>query len=456
MGKDLIEDIVEAPARALDKSITSSSNFRKRVMDQKPIKSAEKYWELLGPGLVTGASDDDPSGIATYSQTGAKYGFGLLWLSVVTFPLMAVIQEMCARIGLITGRGLASNIRKNFPNYVIYIAATLLFVANTFNLGADLGAMAKAVQLLYPNFPFPYLIIGFTLLTLFLQIFAPYEKYSKYLKWMALVLLSYVFAVLVIKDVNWGEILRSAIRPQLEFSKDQFILICAILGTTISPYLFFWQTSQEVEELTEKKMVVSSKKEPVSQSIIKDMRTDVWSGMFLSNLVMFFIIVACAITLNKAGLTNVQTAEDAARALRPLAGDMSYLLFAVGIIGVGLLGIPVLSGSAAYAISESLRWREGLHKKLNHAYSFYGVMIFSMAIGLGLNFVGLDSIKALIYSAVLNGLVAPVVLVLIVLLSSNKKIMGDYANSGILKTVGWITVGLMVVAAVATIYSIFS
>ena len=455
MGKDLFENIAESPARALEKGISTSGKVRDTIMDQAPVKSAKKYWDLLGPGLVTGASDDDPSGIATYSQTGAKYGFGLLWLAVFTFPLMAVIQEMCARIGLVTGRGLASNIRKYFPNYVIYFAAMLLFVANTFNLGADLGAMAKATQLLYPNIKFAYLVVGFTGLTLCLQIFAPYEKYAKYLKWMALVLLSYIFSVLVMKDINWSEIIHSAIRPNINFSKDQFILICAILGTTISPYLFFWQTSQEVEELTEKKIVVSNQKATISKNLIRDMQVDVWSGMFLSNLVMFFIIVACAVTLNKAGLVNIQTAEDAARALRPLAGDMSYLLFAVGIIGVGLLGIPVLSGSAAYAVSESVRWKVGLHKKLNHAYSFYGVMIFSMLIGLGLNFIGLDSIKALIYSAVLNGCVAPVVLILIVLLSSNKKIMGDYSNSIVLKVIGWITVALMAVAAIATIYSIF-
>lgn len=456
MGKDIFEDIAESPAKVLDKMISTSGVVRDKIMDQRSVKGAKRYWELLGPGLVTGASDDDPSGIATYSQTGAKYGFSLLWLSVFTFPLMAVIQEMCARIGMVTGRGLAANIRKYFPNYVIYIAAIILFIANTFNLGADLGAMAKATQLLYPNINFAYLVVGFTCLTLSLQIFAPYAKYARYLKWMALVLLSYIFSVLVMKNVNWGEIMRSAISPNINFSKEQFILICAILGTTISPYLFFWQTSQEVEELTEKKLQPDFKAAPINKSQIKDMRIDVWSGMFLSNLVMFFIIVACGVTLNKAGLTNVQTAEDAARALRPLAGDMSYLLFAIGIIGVGLLGIPVLSGSAAYAVSESLKWKEGLHKKLNHAYSFYGVMIFSMLIGLGLNFIGLDSIKALIYSAVLNGCVAPIVLVLIVLLGSNKKIMGDFANSGILKIIGWMTVALMSVAAIVTIYSLFT
>jgi NRAMP (natural resistance-associated macrophage protein)-like metal ion transporter len=455
MGKDVIEDIAEAPARILDSTISTSGKVRDKILEQKGLKSAKRYWEILGPGLVTGASDDDPSGIATYSQTGAKYGFSFLWLSLFTFPLMAVIQEMCARIGLVTGRGLASNIRKHFPNYVIYIAATLLFIANSFNVGADLGAMAKATQLLYPQFNFTYLVIGFTFLTLFLQIFAPYEKYARYLKWMALVLLSYIFTVLVMDSVNWREILRAAVSPNFNFTRDSFILICAILGTTISPYLFFWQTSQEVEELTEKRNLNSSAPQ-INKQIVRDMRLDVWSGMFLSNLVMFFIIVACAITLNKAGLTEIQTAEDAARALRPLAGDLSYLLFAVGIIGTGLLGIPVLSGSAAYAVSESLNWREGLHKKLNHAYSFYGVMIFSMLIGLSINFIGLDSIKALIYSAVLNGLVAPIILILIVLLSSNKKIMGDHNNSPVIKIIGYITVILMAVTAIATIYFLFS
>lgn len=451
MGKDVIEDIAEAPAKILDTTISTSGKVRDKILEQKGIKSAKRYWEILGPGLVTGASDDDPSGIATYSQTGAKYGFSFLWLSVFTFPLMAVIQEMCARIGLVTGRGLASNIRKYFPSYVIYVAASLLFIANSFNIGADLGAMAKATQLLYPQISFAYLVVGFTLLTLFLQIFAPYERYAKYLKWLALVLLSYIFTVLVMDNVNWREIFTSAISPKISFNKESLILVCAILGTTISPYLFFWQTSQEVEELTEKKMS-SSNKLSLNKRLVKDMRLDVWSGMFLSNLVMFFIIVACAITLNKAGIVEIQTAEDAARALRPLAGDMSYLLFAIGIIGTGLLGIPVLSGSAAYAVSESLKWHEGLHLKLKHAYSFYGIMIFSMLIGLIINFIGLDSIKALIYSAVLNGLVAPIVLILIVILSSNSKIMGDYKNSFIIKAIGILTVVLMAVTAVTTIY----
>jgi len=455
MGKDVIEDIAEAPARVLDTTISTSGKVRDTILKQKPVKSAKKYWELLGPGLTTGASDDDPSGIATYSQTGAKYGFGLLWMALFTFPLMSNVQEMCARIGLVTGRGLAANIRKYFPNYIIYIASLLLFGANTFNIGANLGAMAKATQLLLPNLNFAVLVVGFTVLMLFLQIFMPYEKYARYLKWMALVLLSYIFTVLVIKDINWNETLRATVSPKIEFNKDQIILICAILGTTISPYLFFWQTSQEVEELQEKSNNVKPTANLVTKRTLRDMRIDVWSGMFLSNLVMFFIITACAVTLNKAGISEIQTAEDAAVALRPLAGDMSYFLFAIGIIGTGLLGIPVLSGSAAYAISESYEWKEGLHKKLGHAYSFYGIMIFSMLLGLVLNFVGLDPIKALIYSAVLNGFVAPVVLVLIVLISSNKKIMGDYASGLFRSSVGWITVGLMSISAIAAIASIF-
>jgi Mn2+/Fe2+ NRAMP family transporter len=275
------------------------------------------------------------------------------------------------------------------------------------------------------------------------------------LKWLALVLISYIISTLLIKGLNWGEIGLHAITPNIDFSKEQMILICGILGTTISPYLFFWQTSQEVEEqILDGKTTIEMRQIGTSDKDIKDMRIDIWSGMFLSNLAMFFIIAACAATLNLAGITNIETAAQAAEALRPLAGDWSYALFAIGIIGVGLLGIPVLAGSASYAISESFGWKQGLHYKLKQAYSFYGIIIFSTLIGLGLNFIGLDPIKALIYSAVANGLVAPVVLVLIVLLGSNKKIMGNRVNGPWAKTIGWIATGLMVVAGLATIYSL--
>lgn len=454
MAKKLFEKIVETPAKMLDRTVSETERVTSGI--ETPFKKAKDYWHMLGPGLTTGASDDDPSGITTYSQTGAVYGYKLLWLSPLTFPLMAVVQEMCARIGLVTGRGLASNIRIHFPKWVLYSSTILLFLANTFNIGANLGAMAKAVELIFPQIPFATLVIGFTLFCLFLQIFSTYKKYAKVLKWLALILLSYIISTLLIPDLDWGQILNSTIKPSITFSKDQIILICAILGTTISPYLFFWQTSQEVEEdISIGRTNLKLRQAEMSDQEIKDMRVDVWSGMFLSNIVMFFIITACAATLNKAGITNINTAADAAIALRPLAGEMTYYLFALGIVGTGLLAVPVLAGSASYAISESFGWREGLNKKISQAYSFYGVIIISMLIGLLLNFVGLDPIKALIYSAVANGLVAPVVLTLIVLLSRNRKIMGNRVNSKIGTFFGWSITAIMTVAGIATIYSLF-
>lgn len=455
----MIQRMAEAPAKVLEKTVEVSENMAQGAgkVVGAPVRKAQDYWHILGPGLTTGASDDDPSGIATYSQTGARYGFQLLWLAAFTFPLMAVVQEMCARIGMVTGRGLAANIRKYFPRWVLVTATVLLFIANTFNIGADIGAMGEAVRLFLPNMSLTLIVVAITLLILFLQIFSTYEKYARYLKWLALVLLSYIFSTLLIKGLDWKSIGLHTIKPSLDISRDQIILICGILGTTISPYLFFWQTSQEVEEeILKGETSVEMRQAATNDADVKDMRIDIWSGMLLSNLAMFFIITACAATLNVAGITNVETAAQAAEALRPLAGDASYLLFAIGIIGVGLLGIPVLAGSASYAISESFGWREGLHFKLKQAYAFYGVIILATLIGLGLNFVGLDPIKALIYAAVANGLVAPVVLVLIVLLGSNKKIMGDRVNGPWAKIFGWIATALMVVAGLATIYSLIA
>lgn len=455
MAKDIIEKAVETPAKVLEKTIEESEYVAKEIINQKQVKKAKDFWNLLGPGLTTGASDDDPSGITTYSQTGAQYGYQLLWLAPITFPLMAIVQEMCARIGLVSGRGLAGNIRRYFPRWVLYTCTILLFIANTFNLGADLGAMAKAAELIFPKVGFTPLVIGFTAFCLLLQIFSTYKKYARVLKWLALILLSYVLSTLLIKDINWQEIAKSTITPSLAWSKDQVILICAILGTTISPYLFFWQTSQEVEEeILAGQTNIEMRKASTTDEQIKDMRIDVWSGMFLSNLVMFFIIVASAAALNTAGITNIDSAADAAQALRPLAGDATYILFALGIIGTGLLAVPVLAGSASYAISESFGWKEGLNKKLSQAYSFYGTIIIAMLIGLGINFIGLDPIKALIYSAVANGLVAPVVLILIVLISSNPKVMGERANGKLTKVFGWGITGIMVIAGIATIYSL--
>lgn len=455
MAKDIFEKMAESPAVVLEKTVETTGRAAGMLFENEPIRKAKNFWHMLGPGLTTGASDDDPSGIATYSQAGAQFGNQLSWLAAFTFPLMAVVQEMCARIGLVTGRGLAANIRRHYPRHILYACTMLLFSANAFNIGADLGAMAAGAKLLFPSASYTWLLIGFVVFSLLLQVFSTYEKYARYLKYMALVLIAYIVSALMIKGLDWGAIGRAAISPSLTFSKDQIILVCAILGTTISPYLFFWQTSQEVENEVLAGKTTLAARQVTDQAQITRMRVDVWSGMFLSNLVMFFIIVACAGTLFLNGTTVITSAADAAEALRPLAGDSTYFLFALGIIGTGLLAIPVLAGSSSYAIAESLGWKQGLFRKLKQAYAFYGVMIFSMLIGLLLNFVGLDPIKALIYSAVANGLVAPIVLVFILLLSSEEKIMGPWKNGPMVKLVGWFCVLLMTVSGAAAIYALF-
>ncbi len=452
---DVVKRIADTPANALNNTIEQSQKIMKHVNLDIPhnLKRARNYWHSLGPGLTTGAADDDPSGIATYSQTGSQYGFQYLWLAVFTFPLMAVVQEMCARIGLATGRGLAGNIRLYYSKKVLHMCTILLFIANTLNIGADLGAMAKATQLIFPNFDYAILIIGFSLITLGMQIFLSYERYAKYLKWLALILLSYILSAFMI-NLNPIELLKHTVIPSISFSRDHIFLICGILGTTISPYLFFWQTSQEIEERILKGRTTIRLREGATKKEIKKMRTDVWSGMFLSNIVMYFIIATCAATLYANGIDNIDSAADAANALRPIAGENAYLLFALGIIGTGLLAIPVLAGSASYAISESLKWRHGLYHKLHQAPSFYGVIIISIFIGLLLNFVGIDPIKALLYSAVANGLIAPVVLILIVRISSNKKIMRENVNSEFSTAIGWYVVILMSIVAVAAIVTL--
>ena len=453
--KDLITKAAEAPAEALEATIEATAKAAVAVYNVKPIKRGRDYWHTLGPGLTTGASDDDPSGIATYSQVGAQYGYGLLWLAAFTFPLMAIIQEMCARIGIVTGRGLAGNIRNRFARPVIYICTVLLFAANTFNIGADLGAMAKGVQLLQPRWDFALIVIAFTFVCLLAQIFVPYVRYAKYLKWLAMVLLAYVVSA-VLAHLNWAAVAQNAVVPHLKFNKDQLLLVTAILGTTISPYLFFWQTSQEVEEeILQGKTTILQRQEVKTLDEIKHMRADVWSGMFLSNVVMFFIIAACGGILFTHGITNITSAAQAAEALRPFAGNATYWLFAAGIIGTGLLAIPVLAGSSAYALAEAFTWREGLYRSLRQAYAFYGVLIVSMILGLAMNFIGIDPIKALIYSAVANGLVAPVILFLIVILASDRKLMGDWVNKPYITALGWVITGLMVVAGIGAIISLF-
>ena len=452
--KTFVKKVAEEPAILLDESIIAAQNINKNINATSVVKKVKNYWYILGPGLTTGASDDDPSGITTYSQAGAKYGFGMLWLAAFTFPLMSVVQEMCARIGLVTGRGLAGNIRMHFPKKIITITAILLFCANAFNIGANLGAMAKAVQLLQPSWNFGVLVLIFAAISIGLQIFTPYEKYAKYLKWLALVLLAYI-ASAILADLNWSDVMKSALIPKLQFNKEQILLLCAILGTTISPYLFFWQTSQEIEGQIQQGKTTVKLRTGSSKQEIKDMRLDVWSGMFLSNLVMFFIIAACGAVLYQNGITEITSASQAAEALRPFAGNATYWLFALGIIGTGLLSIPVLAGSSSYALSEGLKWRTGLSNNLRQAHAFYGVIMLSVGVGFALNFVGIDPIKALIYSAIANGVIAPLILALIVIISSDKKVMGEWVNKPLTNVIGWSVTGIMGLAGIAAITSLF-
>lgn len=452
--KQTIGQIAKTEAVALDATLVKTAHAVE-VTPGKTIKKTREYWNVLGPGLTTGASDDDPSGIATYSQTGAQYGFQLAWLAPLTFPLMSLVQEMCARIGLVTGRGLAGNIRLHFPKKVLYACTVSLFAANAFNIGADLGAMAKGVQLLRPGMNFGLTVVGFGLLCVVLQIYLPYARYARYLKWLAMVLLAYVASALM-SHLQWGTVLKHTFIPSLKWSKDQLLLICAILGTTISPYLFFWQTSQEVEsQILEGKTTLAQRRQEVSKQQIRDMRLDVWSGMLLSNVVFFFIVAACGALLFSNGVTNITSAAQAAEALRPFAGNLTYWLFAVGIIGTGLLAIPVLAGASSYAAAESFKWREGLYRKYRQAHAFYGVIILSVLIGLGINFLNINPIKALIWSAVLNGLVAPLVLALIVIISSSPHIMGEWVNKKAVTRWGWAVTVLMVISGIAAIWSLF-
>lgn len=455
MRKGLLEKIFSAPAEVLEKSVEVGSKIERDILEEKPIKAVNKYWKTLGPGLITGAADDDPSGIATYSQMGAQQGYGLIWLSLFSFPFMAVVQEMCARIGLATGVGLAANIKKYYSKKVLYLCTALLLFANVFNIGADLGAMAKGTQLIFPVLSFTFLVFLFAILSLLLQIFISYKKYAKYLKYLTFILFAYVVSAFSVK-INWGEVLQNTIIPNFHFSKDVIILICAALGTTISPYLFFWQSSQEVEEqILQGEKTVEMRRAHTSNDDIKKMRIDVWSGMFISNLVMFFIIVACAATLYANGIMNISSAEEAARALRPFAGDFAYTLFALGILGTGLLAIPVLAGSASYAISESFGWKTGLFRKLKQATSFYGVIIVAMFLGLILNFVGFDPIKLLIYSAVFNGIISPFMLFFIVRLSGSGEVMGNFQNGRIASILGWICFILISFVGIGAIVSFF-
>lgn len=408
----------------------------------------KRIFKKIGPGFVTGAADDDPSGIATYSQTGAVFGFSQLWLAMFSFPFMVVIQQMCGRIGMVTGKGLAGVIRTHYPKPVLYIAVSLLVITNTINIGADLGAMAASAQMLLGLSSIFWLLL-ITAVIIILEVFISYKKYSKFLKYLALTLFAYVVTAFLSKP-NWGEILQNTVLPQIKFSSEYMLNIVAILGTTISPYLFFWQTSQEVEEEIEdgKMQEMGVGKPAVRQKNVTNMDWDTIVGMVFSQAIMFFIIITTAVTLHANGITNIESASQAAEALRPVAGDFAYLLFAVGIIGTGLLAVPILAGSSAYAVSETLGLKEGLSKKTRLAPGFYGVIAASTLVGMAISWMGIDPIKALYYAAALNGLAAPPLMVLIILIANNKKIMGKFVSKKFGNIAGWIIVLFMSMAGI--------
>lgn len=414
----------------------------------------KRFWKMLGPGLTTGAADDDPSGIATYSQAGAQFGFRFLWLAPFTFVLMGVVQELCARIALVTGRGLAENIRRHYSKTWLYICAALVVFANTINIGADLGAMASAVEMFAPGLPFWTSLIVITLVSVVLEVFVSYKTYARYLKWLSLSLLSYVLVLFLVK-FDLREVLRASLVPSISFDRDSVFIIAAILGTTISPYLFFWQTSQEVEGEIDKGNSSLKKRIADGPAAIGKMRIDVWLGMLLSNVVMFAIIAVCAATLNKVGIMNITSAADAAEALRPLAGDLAHLLFAFGVIAIGFLAVPVLAASSAYVLAESFQFKEGLYRKLRQAPGFYLVITLSLFAGLLFNFMGINPIRALIYTSVANAVVAPVGLVFIMLLAGNKSVMGEYRAGKWGRLIGWSTTLIMLCVAGAVLAQLF-
>jgi NRAMP (natural resistance-associated macrophage protein)-like metal ion transporter len=405
----------------------------------------------LGPGLITGAADDDPSGIATYSQAGAQFGFLMLWTLVFTYPLMVGIQLVSARIGRVTGHGLASNIGRHFPRPVIYATVTLLVVANTVNIAADIAAMGEALQLVVGGPPHGHaVVIG--VICLLLQVFLPYRRYVRYLKWLTLALLSYVLVLLTI-DIPWRLVATHTITPHFALTAQYLTVVVAVFGTTISPYLFFWQASQEVEELDADPAAHALARAPDGAAKhLRRIKIDTYIGMAFSNLIAFCIILATAATLNAAGITDIQTSAQAAEALRPLAGNLTFMLFALGIIGTGLIAVPVLAGSAAYAVAESFEWKRGLDLKLLEAREFYAIIALATLGGVALDFSPVDPIRALFWAAVINGVIAVPIMVVMMLLADDPKVMGTFTVTRRLKALGWLATGTMA-AAVAAMFA---
>lgn len=402
----------------------------------------DSWLDKLGPGLVTGAADDDPSGIATYTQAGARLGLNALWATVFSFPFMVAIQVISARIGRVSGRGLASNMRRFYPPWLLYTVVALLGLANTINIAADLSAMGDALRLLIGGSARWY-AAGFGLLSLLLQIFIPYTRYVKVLKWLSLALLAYVATAFTV-HVPWKEVALRTVMPHFSWQVDSITTIVAVLGTTISPYLFFWQASEEVEHLRTDPKAAPVKHAPWQARVqLSRIQTDTNIGMAFSNLVGFFIILTAALTLHAHGITNVDSSDQAAEALRPIAGDLAFALFAIGIIGTGLLGLPVLAGSAAYAAAGTFRWRNSLELRPALAREFYGVIVLATLGGVAIGFTSLDPVKALFWSAVINAVIAAPIMVITMLLARDHRVMGRFVISGRLRVFGWLATGLM-------------
>ena len=413
-----------------------------------PSSSQNKsFWQKLGPGLVTGAADDDPSGIATYTQVGAGFGYSLLWAPVLTFPLMVGIQMVSANIGRVTGHGLAANIRQRYPSWLLYSLIFSVVIANTINIGANLGAMGAVLKLLIGG-PAHLYVMLFALTSLVLQIFIPFSRYAPILKLLTLSLFTYVGTVFVV-EVRWNEVLYNTVMPSISFKADYAVAVVAVFGTTISPYLFFWQASQEVEEQRATDGEEPLKKAPEQAKANLDrIRIDTYVGMGFSNLIAFFIMLTAAVTLNFHGVTHIQTAAEAAEALRPVAGEFAFLLFSMGIIGTGLLSLPVLAGSAAYAVAESFNWRIGLERKLVEARGFYMILTIATLLGVILNFTPIDPIDALFWSAVINGVIAVPIMAVMMLMAVRSDVMGQFVISAHLRILGWLGTIVMALAVV--------
>jgi NRAMP (natural resistance-associated macrophage protein)-like metal ion transporter len=447
----------KSKSKKSDKSFPFSSGqpFVKIRVEVKKKNRLKKLWRFIGPGFITGASDDDPTAIATYTQAGAQFGYGQLWTTLFTFPFMAVIQDMCGRIGMVTGKGLAGVIRKNYSRRALSFAVFLLLIANTINIGADLGAMAISAQLLY-DLPFAFWLITLTFLILLMEAFLSYRVYSRFLKYLALTLLTYV-AVAFLVGQNWSEVAWATLIPNISFKEVFLLNLLAILGTNISPYLFFWQASEEVEEEVETgRLRTMGRGVPkVSNRNVRDLHWDTAIGMFFSNVIVFFICLTAASTLGRHGIMNVTTSAEAAQALEPIAGRFATILFAVGVLGSGLLAVPVLSGSASYALSESFGWHEGLYCRFKKALGFYGVMTIATLVGLLINFTSIPPFKMLIYSAALNGLLAPPLLIYILIIANNRRIMGKYTNKFLTNSLGILITALMSLAAIIFVWQLF-